>query len=488
MKNFKISSISLIPQLASSWIMLLTAVSIPVNTVQANDLYLKPSTANIDTISNSTNQISIYNQLQKTLITQNKPEAALEISERSHNGEFRELLTSHKSKQIAISLSSEQIKQVAKQQNATIVQYSIINDEFVIAGQKKTQESELLIWVIQPTGEIAFRQVNLKPLWQKENTSLNDLVAGSRTRIGARNRNNKGMIKVELTKEFSSNKELLKLHEILIQPIADLLPNQPDKHIIFIPQGDLFFVPFAALQDKKGQYLIGKHTIATAPSIQVLDLLYQRKQQNQGLVKEVLIVGNPIMPAKPFPGWEKPQEQHPLPGAEQEAKQIAEIFNTKALTGNAATETTIVQKMPQAKIIHLATIALPNNEQGLDSALALASSGKDDGWLTSGEIINLNLKAELVVLSGNDTAIGKVTNDGVIGLYRSFFTAGATSVIGSLWAVSDRETAFLMTEFYQELSKNPDKAAALREAMLTTMKKYPNPMSWAGFTLIGDSH
>ena len=487
MKNFKISFISLIPQLASSWIMLLTTVSIPVNTVQANDLYLKPSTANIDTISNSANQTSIYKQLQKNLINQNKPEAALEISERSHNGEFRELLTSHKSKQIAISLSSEQIKQVAKQQNATIVQYSIINDEFVIAGQKQTQESELLIWVIKPTGEIALRQVNLKPLWQKENTSLSDLVAGIRGIMGTQHRNNK-KIKVFPGEKDISKKDLQKLHEILIQPIADLLPNQPDKHIIFIPQGDLFFLPFAALQDTKGQYLIEKHTIATAPSIQVLDLLYQRKQQNQGLVKEVLIVGNPIMPAKPFPGWEKPQEQHPLPGAEQEAKQIAEIFNTKALIGNAATETTIVQKMPQAKIIHLATIALPNNEQGLDSALALAPSSKDDGWLTSEEIINLNLKAELVVLSGNDTAIGKVTNDGVIGLSRSFLTAGATSVIGSLWCVSDMATAFLMTEFYQELSKNPDKAAALRQAMLITMKKYPNPINWAAFTLIGDSH
>ena len=487
MKNFKITSLSLIPQLASSWIMLLTTVSIPVNTVQANDLYLKPSTANIDTISNSTNQISIYNQLQKNLINQNKPEAALEISERSHNGAFWELLTSHKSKQIAISLSSKQIKQVAKQQNATIVQYSIINDEFVIAGQKQTQESELLIWVIKPTGEIALRQVNLKPLWQKENTSLNDLVAGIRGRMGTQHRNNK-KIKVFPGEKDISKKDLQKLHEILIQPIADLLPTRPKEHIILIPQGDLFFVPFAALQDKKGQYLIEKHTIATAPSIQVLDLLYQRKQHNQGLVKDVLIVGNPIMPTKPLQPGENPPEEHNLPGAEQEAKQIAEIFNTKALIGNAATETTIVQKMPQAKIIHLATTALPNNEQGLDSALALAPSSKDDGWLTSEEIINLNLKAELVVLSGNDTAIGKVTNDGVIGLSRSFLTAGATSVIGSLWCVSDMATAFLMTEFYQELSKNPDKAAALRQAMLITMKKYPNPINWAAFTLIGDSH
>jgi CHAT domain-containing protein len=144
--------------------------------------------------------------------------------------------------------------------------------------------------------------------------------------------------------------------------------------------------------------------------------------------------------------------------------------------------------MPQAKIIHLAASNVTNKEGEFSNVLALGTSELDDGWLTSEEIINLNLKAELVVLSGGDTAIGKVTNDGVIGLSRSFLTAGATSVIGSLWCVSDMATAFLMTEFYQELSKNPDKAAALRQAMLITMKKYPNPINWAAFTLIGDSH
>jgi CHAT domain-containing protein len=464
---------SLIPQLTSTCIIILATISIPVNTVKANN------------ISHSPHQKSTYNKLQKNLIHQNQLEAALEISERSRNGAFLKLLTSHKSHKIAKSLSSEEIKQVAKKQNATIVQYSIINDEFVIAGKKQTQESELLIWVIKPTGEIALRQVNLKPLWQQENTSLSDLVEGSRGKIGAQPKNNKE-IKVVPTEEHIYKKHLQKLHEILIQPIADLLPNQPDKHIIFIPQGDLFFVPFAALQDKKGQYLIEKHTIATAPSIQVLDLLYQRKQQNQGLVKDVLIVGNPITPTKPLQPGENPPETFNLPGAEQEAKQIAGILKTQALTGKAATETAIVQRMPQAKIIHLAVNNISNKEGEFSDVLALGTSEQDDGWLTSEEIINLNLKAELVVLSGNDTAIGQVTNDGVIGLSRSFFTAGATSVIGSLWAISDRETAFLMTEFYQELSKNPDQAAALRQAMLTTMKKYPYSMNWAGFILIGN--
>jgi CHAT domain-containing protein len=117
--------------------------------------------------------------------------------------------------------------------------------------------------------------------------------------------------------------------------------------------------------------------------------------------------------------------------------------------------------------------------------LAFAPSSQDDGWLKSEEIINLKLNAELVVLSSCDTALGKITGDGVIGLSRSFFAAGVPSVVGSLWSPSDRESTLLMTSFYENLSKNPDRAYALRQAMLATMKKYPNPFYWSAFTLIG---
>ncbi|MGB3203854.1 MAG: CHAT domain-containing protein [Crinalium sp.] len=91
------------------------------------------------------------------------------------------------------------------------------------------------------------------------------------------------------------------------------------------------------------------------------------------------------------------------------------------------------------------------------------------------------------VLEACDTAVGKITGDGVIGLSRSLITAGVPSVIVSLWSIPDAPTAELMTEFYQNLQKNPDKANALREAMLTTMKKHPKPVNWAAFTLIGEA-
>ncbi|MEH2198404.1 MAG: CHAT domain-containing protein [Nostoc sp.] len=295
-------------------------------------------------------QTSTYDQLQKNLISQNKYQAALEISERSRNRTLANLLAQQLSISEVNAPSTEQIKQVAKQQNATLVQYSIINDEVIIDGKKQIQESGLYIWVIKPTGDIAFRSVDLKSLWQKDKTSLADLIRDSRQFNDFRERSLKGAIQTFSNKKDNSNKQLQKLHKLLIQPIADLLPTQADAHIIFIPQGELFLVPFAALKDTKGKYLIEQHTIATAPSIQVLDLLYQRQQQNKGVAKDILVVGNPTILSQVG----KPRQ---LPGAEQEAKAIAHLFNTQALIGDAATETAVVQRMPQAKIIHLATTA-----------------------------------------------------------------------------------------------------------------------------------
>jgi CHAT domain-containing protein len=126
-------------------------------------------------------------------------------------------------------------------------------------------------------------------------------------------------------------------------------------------------------------------------------------------------------------------------------------------------------------------------ELGVPGAIALASSEQDTGLLTASEILDMKLNAELVVLSAGDTGRGKITGNDVIELSRSLITAGIPSVIVSLWSVPDAPTASLMTEFYQNLQKNPDKAQAMRQAMLTTMKQHPDPKDWAAFTLIGEA-
>jgi len=456
--------------------------------------------------SNDSYKISIfetqtfpYINLQKVLIAANKNDAALEIAERGRGRAFVELLEKRLSlKQTPATTINppniEQIKQIAKTQNSTLVQYSIIYNDFKVEGREKSQESELYIWVIKPTGEVTFRFSNLKSLWQEQQISLAYYITSSREYIAARGRSSS---EIGRSDETIETKRLKQLYQILIQPIAELLPNDPNARVIFIPQKSLFVVPFPALIDEGGKYLIEKHTILTAPAIQVLQLTNQQRKQVLG--DKVLVVGNPTMPSIPLEIGEKPEQLPPLPGAQKEALAIAKLLKTTAITGNQATKSSIVQQMLKSRIIHLATHGLLDDFKGLGvpGAIALApdppsSLSKEqqsgiNGLLTADEILDLKLNAELVVLSACDTGRGKITGDGVIGLSRSLITAGVSSVIVSLWSVPDEPTASLMSEFYQNIQKTPDKAQALRQAMLTTMKEYPEPKNWAAFTLIGEA-
>jgi CHAT domain-containing protein len=287
---------------------------------------------------------------------------------------------------------------------------------------------------------------------------------------------------------------LSQLYQLLIQPIADLLPKDPEAHIIFIPQRSLFFVPFAALQDPTGKFLIEEHTITIAPSIQVLDLTYQLRHQEKSGKDPApnVIVGNPTMPKVTIDIGEPPVQLASLPGSETEAKAIAELLQTKPLIGDNANKSKVLQQMNQAKLIHLATHGLLSDFLGLGvpGAIALApdqqNQGINNGVLTANEILDLKLNADLVVLSACNTGKGKITGDGVVGLSRAFVVARVPSVIVSLWSIPDLPTALLMTEFYRHIQHQPDKAQALRQSMLTTMKQYPYPLDWAAFILIGE--
>jgi CHAT domain-containing protein/uncharacterized protein HemY len=454
-------------------------------------------------------QSRTYRHLQTVLIAQNKIDAALEIAERGRARAFVELLTRRLSSNQTEPANStpptiEQIKQIAASQNSTLVQYSIIYDDFNVQEKQQAYESELYIWVIKPTGEITFHRVDLKPLWQQQNISLDELVQSSRDAIGVRGLSVIGIVSRPETQQkpqANLTERLQQLHQLLIEPIANQLPTDSSDRVIFIPQKELFLAPFPAFQDKEGKYLVEKHTILTAPSIQVLELT-RKQRQNRGSRESgigsgnALVVGNPTMPSvPPYPG-EKPQQLPSLPGAEQEALAIAPLLNTKAIIGKDATKTAIKQLMPKASIIHLATHGILDDVRGMGSALALAPSqgrfalspsDNDDGLLTAEQILEMKLNAELVVLSACNTGRGRITGDGVIGLSRSLISAGVPSVLVSLWSVPDAPTASLMTNFYQNLQNSPDKAQALRQAMLTTMKQHPNPRDWAAFTLIGEA-
>lgn len=110
---------------------------------------------------------------------------------------------------------------------------------------------------------------------------------------------NDGSVTITFTGEDSPDNRLRELHKLLIEPIAELLPSNPTNRIIFVPQVSLFLVPFPALKDANGDYLIQHHTVLTAPSIQVLASTQQQRSPFTANPADVLVVGNPTMPNLP---------------------------------------------------------------------------------------------------------------------------------------------------------------------------------------------
>ncbi len=478
---------------------------------------LRSNLSDNDKISIFDTQLHTFNQLQQIMVAQGKLEEALEVAESGRARAFAELLSNRLSSKLSakadqkidpnnLSLASaslpsvniSDIRRIAQQQNAVLVEYSLITDpSFIGQGKLKGEYIKLYIWVVQPTGAIAFREVDLTKL----QNPIIDLVSDLRGLLN--DASSAAQNPQDVIEKYA---ELKQLHSILIQPIQDLLPSDVNTRVIFLPQSMLFLVPFTALIDPQNKFLIERYTVQIAPAIQVLDLTHQMRQRSrkanlQVNLQEILIVGNPTMPSLGNPPVQLPS----LLGAAKEAKAIASLLstnvntnvnkklNTTFLTGDQATKVVVVEKMKRARFVHLATHGLLEEYRKGDipGAIALAPSQTngqiDDGFLTAGEIIDMQLNAEMVVLSACKTGQGLLTGDGVIGLSRSLISAGVPSVVVSLWSVPDDPTAMLMTTFYKKFQTNPDKAQALRQAMLATKAKYPDPLNWAAFTLIGES-
>jgi CHAT domain-containing protein len=422
-------------------------------------------------------QTVTYQSLQQVRIAMQKYPEALEALEQGRARAFLALLSSKLSrteKYTEPPVTVKQLQQIARDQQITIISYSLIKSAGIGSLQPLLGSAELYAWVIAPDGKISFRKIDL-PMWEIENgKSLIETIEDLQERLGRPS----GTIRIAGATTANPRKppqnyddspdELKKLYQLLIKPIEEFLPTDPEAKIVFIPHQALFLVPFAALREQSGKYLIEKHTIAYSPSIQVLAYTEKLRDRNQGSGE--LLVGNPTGDLK---------------SAELEVNAIAQFFNTKAIIGKDATKAVILTKISDARIIHLATHGKPDDNNGLNSEIFLAPNGKTPITLTAAEILKLNLKAELAVLSACNTANGKITGDGVIGLSRAFILAGTPSIIVTLWSIPDAETGKLMPEFYRNLQTNSDRAQALRQAMLTTKRDYPHPRNWAAFTLIG---
>jgi CHAT domain-containing protein len=353
-------------------------------------------------------------------------------------------------------VSAREIAQIAARLDATLI-------EFLVT------ERRLLIWVVRPSGEITGRAVDvgrdaLRERVRTLHLRLNDPTAE------------------ELRQPAQARAQLADLYRRTIAPVADQLPRGADELVYIIPHDALLLVPFAALVDASGDHVLSHHTLVSVPAAGVLRYTATKKQQ-------VVSADQPHLLALADPRPPDDAALETLPGARREIERLGRGFPTErrlTLLGERATEANAKRLSPGQTLVHFAVHGLIRDDRPWESALILTPGDGEDGWFKVPEIFGLDLRAELVTLSGCSTGLGKISGDGIVGLARALIYAGTPSVLVSQWDVSDVSTAYLMERFYAEMAAGKGKARALRAAQLAALKRYPHPALWAAFTMVGE--
>jgi CHAT domain-containing protein len=272
---------------------------------------------------------------------------------------------------------------------------------------------------------------------------------------------------------------LRQLRQVLIVPLEDAGLLAGKTRLTIVPHLELHYLPFAALVDGAGRFLVQQYELVIAPSASVWLALMSRPAGRSA--------AGGVLALAPRP--------EALPASRREVEAIARLGDpaTRTLIGAAATEEAFRREAPARRVVHLATVGVLNQQNPLFSFVQLASSPAADGRLEVHEVFGLSLTAELVVLSACQTllASGALTDvpsgDDWVGLARAFLHAGAARVLASLWAVEDDATALLMERFYAEYQSGSPPAAALAAAQraLLSVPATSHPYHWAGFELIG---
>ncbi|MEW6776927.1 MAG: CHAT domain-containing protein [Bdellovibrionota bacterium] len=268
------------------------------------------------------------------------------------------------------------------------------------------------------------------------------------------------------------------VYDAAIAPFSKGLEEQKITALFIVPDGLLANIPFAALAGPDGKLLIEKYRLTYEPSFSIYKNILSRKLPKNP--PSVLAVGAP--PNSWF-------DQGGLPEAVREAGTVSRIFEGGRLfAGQGGTESAFYRDVPNYSILHLATHGLAH-KQPRKSFLQFGDDGSNDGLLTAAEISALDLSHLYVaVLSACQTAVSADADSTgeLVSLTTSFLEAGAPTVVGSFWQVSDVSTTRLMLNFYEKFLE-VGTSEALRQAQLAlrTDSSYSHPYYWAAFGLYG---
>ncbi len=287
----------------------------------------------------------------------------------------------------------------------------------------------------------------------------------------------------------------VKLYETFLKPAQAQLRGKTN--VIIAPDNSLWDMPFQALVNGSGRFLIEDASVTYAPSLTVLREMTKRRM-NQSEPRTLLALGNPVSnpeTAKRNGLTMRDGGVAQLPESAEEVKALGRLYGasrSKVYVGAEAREDRVKSEAGTAGILHFSTHGTLNNAAPMYSYLTLAEVGpNDDGLLEAWELMQLDLKADLAVLSACETARGRIgAGEGVIGFSWAMFIAGVPSTVVSQWKVDSASTRDLMVNFHRSLisQSRPTKTNALRQAALKLMRnpETSHPFYWAGFVLVGD--
>jgi CHAT domain-containing protein len=278
-----------------------------------------------------------------------------------------------------------------------------------------------------------------------------------------------------------------RLHDTIIRPIIPFIASQ--RALVFIPQGVLQSVPFAALWNQgTGRYLVEDYLLGVAPS----GTVFTRGSSAAAAMKSdssgALVVGNPKVNGRVWAGLSN------LPGAEAEAEEIARLYpRSELLTGSGATKTAFLDGVRVSQVVHYAGHAASSAEPPFAARLLFAPdpSTGDSGALYLRDLGHRDLPhTRVVVLAACRTAAGRVSRvEGALSLGRPFLAAGVPDVVASLWDIDDSVSRQFFVVFHRALLAEGDPDVALRKAQLVLLKgedaTLAHPASWAAFICMG---
>ncbi len=401
-------------------------------------------------------------------------------------------------------ITLEQIQQQLLDDDTLLLQYALGSQRSYLWAVSKTSINS---YELPPAAEIETAAKQFYKLLKTPGFSLEDT---------------RGSVRVENVKP---TKAVSQLSEILLAPVVEQLGN---KRLLIVGDGALHYVPFSALPlpETSGEDvvpLLANNEIVNLPSATTLKIIRQEQATRKTAPKAIAILADPVFSSDDdrFNSSRTPRKGNDTRSVDQQllnrSAREANISVWERLPGTRTEAEAIMALVPDServhgfdfvanremitnlelsnyRIVHLATHGILNSVNPELSGLVLSlidqQGNPRNGFLRLHDVFNLNLPAELVVLSACQTGLGQeVKGEGLVGLTRGFMYAGSPRVLVSLWNVSDAATAEMMSRFYRlMLQEGLSATAALRAAQLEMQQEtqWKAPYYWAAFTLQGE--